>query len=128
MGLWSYWTGADQRESDRLDAERAALNDRQRAKYGEPWYQQTLENDARGDADEAAAAAAMWDDFRPAALVTNLGESAAAVTPGLRSFLDTLLSTPFKAIPPVGWLLILGAAFFCLGGHLWLRRVIASKG
>ena len=128
MGLLSWATGADQRESDRLDARRQALNVKAKDLYGEKWYQQTVANDAKTDADEADAENHKWDDFAPDELVKNLGESVSKVTPGARSFLESVISFPLKSIPPVGWVLLGVAAFFWLGGHLWLRRVVASKG
>ena len=127
MGLWSYFTGADKAEGDRLDAARQELNAKRATVYGPQWYAKTVANDAQGAADDAALNQSLLDEFKPAALITNLSESAATTAGGLRNFLEPILSFPFRSIPPIGWFMIGVALFIYLGGGVWLRGILARK-
>lgn len=127
MGLWSYVTGADQAESDRLDAARRELNVKRATVYGDQWYAKTVANDTQGDVDSAALNQSILDEFKPAALITNLSESSSTAAGGIRNFLEPILAFPLKIIPPIGWAMIGVAAFFYLGGGPWLRGILNRK-
>lgn len=127
MGLWTYVTGQDQAESDRLDAARRELNVKRATVYGDQWYAKTVANDTQGDVDSAALNQSILDEFKPAALITNLSESSSTAAGGIRGFLEPILSFPLKIIPPTGWLIIGVAAFFYLGGGPWLRGILNRK-
>ena len=127
MGLWTYVTGQDQAESDRLDAARQALNAKRATVYGPEWYAKTVANDAQGDVDSAALNQSILDEFKPAALITNLSESASTAATGVRGFLEPILSFPLKIIPPIGWAILGVALFVYLGGGPWLRGILNRK-
>lgn len=127
MGLWSYVTGADQAESDRLDAARKELNVKRATVYGDQWYAKTVANDTQGDVDSAALNQSILDEFKPAALITNLSESASTTAGGIRGFLEPILSFPLKIIPPIGWVILGVALFVYLGGGPWLRGILNRK-
>ena len=126
MGLWSYFTGADKAESDALGAKRQALNQSQRTIYGEGWYRKTVQNDEQTAADDAAGRQAVLDEFKPVALIQNLKDSSVSAGSGIRDFLEPILAFPLRIIPPTGWLLIGVAVFIWLGGHIWLRGILAK--
>lgn len=110
-----------------VDAKLRALNTQRATVYGPEWYAKTVANDAQGDADSAALNQSIIDEFKPAALITNLSDSASTTAGGLRNFLEPILSFPLKIIPPTGWLIIGFALFIYLGGGVWLRGILARK-
>lgn len=125
--LWDYFTGAQQAESDRLDAARIDLNNRRAAIYGGDWLARTQANDLQTSLDDATAREAVVGELTPQKLLDNLAVSSGEAAAHVRSFADSVLSFPLKSIPPIGWILIAGALFIYLGGHVWLRGVIPRK-
>ena len=118
--------GADelQAESDRLDAERAKLNESQRSKYGDEWYQDTLNNDAAGSVN---AAEQIGEEFTAPALQRNLEESTASASGWARSIIGAPLSFVFGSIPFLGWVVLAGVAFWWVGGPAWVRAWVARR-
>jgi hypothetical protein len=118
--------GADelQAESDRADAQRNQLNQAARSRYGDEWYRSTVNNDEAGRIN---AAGEIGSEFEPAALQKNLAESTDAAAGWARSVIGAPLSFIFKSIPPLGWLVLAGVAFWWLGGPVWVRAWIARR-
>ncbi len=116
MGLLSFIYGVDdaQAESDELDRKRMALNESQREKRGEEWFRQTQENDAKSvlNVDEE-----LNDAF---------AEGFEEGVDNVRGTIGSILAFPFRLIPPIGWVLLIGAAFFYFGGGVLLRRKITK--
>jgi hypothetical protein len=119
-----YGAGDLQAESDRLDAERARLNESRRATYGDAWYQDTLNNDEAGRVD---AAGQIGEEFTAEALQRNLEESTASASGWARSIIGAPLSFVFRSIPVLGWVVIAGLVFWWLGGPAWVRAWVARR-
>jgi hypothetical protein len=118
--------GADelQAESDQLDARRQALNESQRSKYGDEWYQDTLNNDEAGRVN---AAAQIGEEFTAQALQENLAQSTDSAAGWARSIIGAPLSFVFRSIPFLGWVVIAGVVFWWVGGPAWLRAWVARR-
>jgi hypothetical protein len=118
--------GADelQSESDQLDARRQALNESQRSKYGDEWYQDTLNNDEAGRVN---AAAQIGEEFTAQALQENLAQSTDSAAGWARSIIGAPLSFVFRSIPVLGWVVIAGLVFWWLGGPAWVRAWVARR-
>lgn len=119
-----YGTDSLQSESDRLDAARQTENLKDRERYGEEWYQQTLQNDQGSRIDANAEIAA---EFKAPALLTNLEESATSAAAGTKRFLAAPLNFLFGAIPWQLWLVGLAVAFWWLGGPAYVRGILNKK-
>lgn len=113
-----------QAESDAADAKRAELNAKAAEKYGQEWYQKTLVNDGLSKVDVAGTIA---DEFTPKALTDNLAASTSSLGGFVRDVLEPILTLPFRVIPPIGWFILIGGAFFYFGGHVWLRNQISKR-
>ncbi len=128
FGDWvaSTFYGSDEltAESAELDARRNALNQRSRDRYGDAWYQDTLQNDERGRVD---ASSDIGSEFSAAALKRNLSDSTAAASGWARALIDAPLSFLFGSIPPLGWLVIAGVVFWWVGGPAWLRGILGRR-
>jgi hypothetical protein len=125
LGDWiaNTFYGADElsAESAALDERRNALNRKAAEKYGDEWYQDTLNNDAAGRVN---ATDEIGSEFSADSLQRNLAESTSAASGWARSLLDAPLSFLFGAIPPLGWLLLAGVVFWWVGGPVWLRGIL----
>lgn len=131
LAKYVYGTDALQSESDRLDDARQAENLRDRERYGEAWYQETLKNDQGSRVNAEAEVAA---EFKAPALLNNLEASASAagksvggvagsIVRGAGNFLgNTLLGFP-------GWFWVAGlaGAFLYFGGGNLIRAWVARK-
>lgn len=128
LGDWiaNTFYGADDltAESAALDERRRVLNDQARTRYGDEWYQDTLQNDERGRVDATADIAS---EFSGDALARNLAESTTTASGWARALIDAPLSFVFGAIPPLGWLVLAGVVFWWLGGPVWLRGILGRK-
>lgn len=118
--------GADElsAESAALDERRNALNQKAAEKYGDEWYQDTLNNDAAGRVN---ATDEIGSEFSADSLQRNLAESTSAASDWARSLLDAPLSFLFGSIPPLGWLVLAGVVFWWIGGPVWLRGVLGRQ-
>ena len=119
--------GADElsAESAALDERRNALNQKAAEKYGEEWYQDTLNNDAAGRVNATEEIAS---EFSADSLQRNLAESTGTAAGWARSIIGAPLSFVFGAIPPLGWLVLAGVVFWWIGGPVWLRGILARRG
>lgn len=109
-----FGAGDEQARSDELDRQRATLNLKQREKRGEEWYQETLANDAKAQLNVDNEINTAFDE--------GLQEGVDNVRGGLGS----ILSLPFRLIPPIGWVIIIVSLFFYFGGGVLVRRKITS--
>ena len=118
--------GADEltAESAALDERRRALNEQARNRYGDEWYQDTVNNDSRAVVDATSDIA---EEFSSAALQRNLAESTSAASGWARSIISAPLSFVFGSIPLLGWLVIAGFVFWWIGGPAWLRGILARR-
>lgn len=116
MAFLDFFTGEDteetQRALDEADAKLAELN-RKKLEDGE-WSQATYDgatqrlNDSRINVKESVN--------------TAFGEGLNEGVNNVRGTLGSILAFPFRLIPPIGWVLILGGAFFYFGGGMIVRR------
>lgn len=111
-------------ESAALDERRRVLNEQARTRYGDEWYQDTLQNDERGRVD---ATADIGGEFSADALKRNLSESTATASGWARALIDAPLSFLFGSIPPLGWLVLAGVVFWWVGGPVWLRGILGRR-
>jgi hypothetical protein len=118
--------GADEltAESAALDERRNALNQKAAEKYGDEWYQDTLNNDAAGRVN---ATDEIGSEFSADSLQRNLEESTGTAAGWARSIIGAPLSFVFGAIPPLGWLLLAGVVFWWIGGPAWLRGILGRR-
>lgn len=121
MALLDFFTGVDseetQRQMDETDAKLAELNRKklEDGKWTQATYDEAQRNLARGQVNvEAEVNAAFKEGF-------NEGVD------DVRGTFGDILAFPFRLIPPIGWVLILGAAFFYFGGGVLLRRKITKS-
>jgi hypothetical protein len=122
--------GADdlQAESDRLDAQRRALNQQQfqSGKRDREWYDQTLKNDDLAvqhvDEDIQAGFDEGWEDGK-----RNITNAVAAPFRAASDGLGSVLKGIFKGVPLWLWLVVGVALFFWLGGAAIVRALVGKK-
>lgn len=120
MAFLDFFTGEDteetQRSIDDANAKLAELN-RKKLEQGK-WDQATYDDAQRRLARDQINVEAEVN----AAFKEGLDEG----VDNVRGTIGDILAFPFRLIPPIGWILILGAAFFYFGGGILLRRKITK--
>lgn len=120
MAFLDFFTGEDSEEQQRiLDETDRKLRELNAAKlangtYSREVYDQAERNlyDSRIDVKQETNAAFV-EGFQDG--VTNV-----------RGTVGSVLAFPFRLIPPIGWVIIVGVAFFYFGGGVLLRRKITK--
>jgi hypothetical protein len=120
MAFLDFFTGVDseetQRQMDDTDAKLEELNRKklEQGKWDQATYDEAQRNLARGHVNVEQEVNAAFKE--------GLDEGVENV----KGSIGSILAFPFRLIPPIGWVLILGAAFFYFGGGILLRRKITK--
>lgn len=109
-----------QAESQELDAKLRALNESQRARLGEAWFQAAETNRQMGVIDV--------NDEVTTAFIEGAGEGLANTKKALNDFTGGAVGFAFGSINWKVWLLGAAVAFFWLGGHHAARRYVGRLG
>jgi hypothetical protein len=122
MSLLSWYFGADDDEQTIKATEEKLRyeNARDRDKYGDAWYKQTVENDAKDGTigvRDGTAETFVDDGFKE-----GFEDGKKSIRDSIGSTVSTLIGTPLSLIPWNVWIILAVVAFFYFGGSSLLKK------
>lgn len=119
--LWDWMTGKLERDGREADQKLDDLNAQRAPVYGQEWADEVATNRGRSTrADD-------YDAEVQDAFVQGAKEGASNVQGAIKSGISGTVGFVGGSIPAVGWLILVGVAFWYLGGFVWLRGILARR-